>query len=405
MGKTDRFTDGNRLNDTDSTRRSSEGRRTFLKTTAGGVALGLTGLAGCLGGDEDGNGNGNGNGNGDDSTSTDPLEVDPADELIIQMPGGHYLNSFEERVFEEFESEYGITVEIELHGDQFAGYSQIQSGQSDADMFKSSPATHQMGAVEGVWHAFDADALDNYGNLLETFQNPIYDPEDHLYGIPYVYGTVGMAYNRDELGELDSWEACWDTANDGDISMQGTDFLRVFTTAMYLGMDPNDIEVDGSYEAGIEQIWDAVREQRELVTTYWSTGDEHVRLYAQNEALVGEAWGGRIYGAVQDGHDHLGYVVPEEGAYGWSDNWTIIDETSPERKAAAFAFLDYLLEDDTIQGLSEMLGYPPATTATSDEIEGLYDYDPTGGDRLTFLDPAYSDQHEDEWSDAWESIQ
>ncbi|MCW8172410.1 extracellular solute-binding protein [Natrialba swarupiae] len=109
---------------------------------------------------------------------------------------------------------------------------------------------------------------------------------------------------------------------------------------------------------GIEQIWDAVREQRELVTTYWSTGDEHVRLYAQNEALVGEAWGGRIYGAVQDGHDHLGYVVPEEGAYGWSDNWTIIDETSPERKAAAFAFLDYLLEDDTIQGLSEMLGYP-----------------------------------------------
>ncbi|MCW8172411.1 extracellular solute-binding protein [Natrialba swarupiae] len=166
------------------------------------------------------------------------------------MPGGHYLNSFEERVFEEFESEYGITVEIELHGDQFAGYSQIQSGQSDADMFKSSPATHQMGAVEGVWHAFDADALDNYGNLLETFQNPIYDPEDHLYGIPYVYGTVGMAYNRDELGELDSWEACWDTANDGDISMQGTDFLRVFTTAMYLGMDPNDIEVDGSYEAG-----------------------------------------------------------------------------------------------------------------------------------------------------------
>jgi len=60
-------------------------------------------------------------------------------------------------------------------------------------------------------------------------------------------------------------------------------------------------------------------------------------------------------------------------------------------------FFDFLLEEDVLVPLAEALGYPPATGATSDVIETLGDYDPTGGERLTFLNPGYQEEHSDEY--------
>ncbi|QFU84430.1 ABC transporter substrate-binding protein [Natronorubrum aibiense] len=368
------------VGDAGSSSRGSQSRRRVLQSIGGVSAAGLAGLAGCIGGG-----------------SSDPF--------VVQVTGGNYIDSYESEVFSAFEEERDVNVEVNQISDQFDGYNQIQSGQSDAHVTITSANTLYMGASEGVWEPIDTGELNNYDSLADTFKNPVYDAGDDVHGIPTVYGTIGMAYNRDELGELDSWEACWDEANAGGITMQGTDFVRVFTTALYLGMDPNEIGADGSYEDGIQRVWDSVREQKDLVSSYWSTGDEHVRMYAQNEAYVGEAWGGRIKAAIDDGHDHLDYVIPEEGAYGWSDNWAMVSGIDDDKRSTAMAFFDFLLTEDVLVPLAEALGYPPATDATSDVIENLGDYDPTGGERLTFLDPGYQEEHSDEWSEEWESIQ
>ncbi|WP_254764545.1 ABC transporter substrate-binding protein [Natrinema marinum] len=359
---------------------SNRSRRRVLQSIGGVSAAGIAGLAGCLGGG-----------------SSDPF--------VVQVTGGNYIDSYESEVFSAFEEEQGVDVAVNQISDQFDGYNQIQSGQSDAHVTITSANTLYMGASEGVWEPINTDDLDNYDSLAETFKNPVYDAGDDVHGIPTVYGTIGMAYNRDEMGELDSWEACWDQANAGNVTMQGTDFVRVFTTALHLGMDPNDIGAESSYEDGIQQIWDSVREQKELISSYWSTGDEHVRMYAQNEAYVGEAWGGRIKAAVDDGHDHLDYVIPKEGAYGWSDNWAMVSGIDDDKRSTAMDFFDFLLTEDVLVPLAEALGYPPATGATSDVIENLGDYDPTGGERLTFMDPGYQEDHSDEWSQEWERIQ
>lgn len=389
-------------------------RRNLLKTLGAGATAGIAGLAGCASGGNGGGGgddtttttesSGGGDDGGDDTTTTE-MDGDLADELIIQMSGGHYLDSYKEHVFNKFEEEFGVKITTSLVSNQFDGYSKIKSGQAEVDATITSVSTLYMGSEEDVWAEIDPNDVENYGSLLETFKNPIYDPGEAIHGIPAVYGTIGMAYNRDELGEQDSWAACWDTANEGRVTMEGFGFVRAFTTAMYLGMDPNTMEADGSYENGIEKIWDSVREQKPLVAKYWTSGDEHVRLFAQEQATVGEAWGGRIFGAVQDGHDFLDYVVPTEGAYAWSDQWVMVDGISEQKRRTVLTFMNFLLEEDTITPLTEMLGYPPATDAVSEGIKGLYDYDPSGGERLTFLDPAFKDKHNDDWSQTWEEIQ
>ena len=76
-----------------------------------------------------------------------------------------------------------------------------------------------------------------------------------------------------------------------------------------------------------------------------------------------------------------------------------------KRKRTVLTFMNFLLREDVMVPLTEMLGYPPATDATSEGIKNLYDYDPSGGDRLTFLDPAFKDKHNDDWSQTWEEIQ
>lgn len=391
-------------------------RRQVLKSMAGGAALGVAGLSGCLGGNDGGDAteeptatsaDDSGDDSGGDATEepTPTPEGDLADELVVQISGGHYLDSYTEHVFEPFEEEFGVSIEVNVVSNQFDGYSKIKSGQADIDATITSAATLYNGASEDVWAPINPDDVPNYANLLDTFKNPVYDPGEAVHAVPTVYGTIGMAYNRDEFGELDSWEACWDTANEGYVTMEGYGFVRVFTTAMYLGMDPNDIQVDGSYDAGIEKIWDSVREQKKLVQKYWATGDEHVRMFAQQQALLGEAWGGRIHGAVQDGYDFLDYVVPKEGAYGWSDNWVMVKGLSEEKRRTVNAYMNYLLSDDILVPLTETLGYPPATSATSADVKKLYDYDPSGGERLTFLNPGYKDEHNDAWSQTWEEVQ
>ncbi|MFC7228641.1 PotD/PotF family extracellular solute-binding protein [Salinirubellus salinus] len=358
-------------------------RRRFLQLTGAAGAAGLAGCVNSLGG----------GGN------------DLADTLVIQMEGGSMLEALKSEAFGPFEEEFGASVEVSLRSSQQNGYAKIKAGQAEADMTSVPPFTLYNGTKEGLWSPISTDEIPNYeSNVLDPLKNPVFDPGQEVHGIPHAYGTVGMAYNKNELDSPSSWSVTWDGSYEGHVAMEGFGFIRVFTTALEMGMDPNEIGANGSYEENIGKIWDRVAEQQDLVVTNWTSGDEQARLFASEDAWVGEAWGNVIYGAVQEGNDHLGYTIPEEGAYGYTQNHAILNDISETRRKTALEFINFLLRDDILQPVTEKLGLPPATSVTSDEIENLYDYDPRGGKGLKFPDVAYINEHNDEWSQRWEEI-
>lgn len=359
-------------------------RRRFLQAVGGTV--GAASLAGCTGIFGGGGGN-------------------LADTIVIQMEGGTMLDALESEAFDQFEEEFDVSVETSLRSSQQSGYAQLQAGQAEVDIASVPPFTLYNGTQDDLWDTISPDEVPNFeSNVLDPLKNPIFDPGEELHGIPHAYGTVGMAYNNDELDDPTSWGATWDEANSGHVAMEGFGFIRVFTTALYLGMDPNDVGADSSYDEAIEEVWSAVEEQQDLVVTNWTSGDELGRLFASEDAWVGEAWGNVIYGAVQDGNDHLSYVIPDEGAYGYTQNHALVQDLSEERRNTALEFINFLLRDDILRPVTEQLGLPPATSVTSDTIEGLYDYDPSGGENLIFPDVEYINEHDDEWSTRWEEI-
>lgn len=360
-------------------------RRRALQLAAGAGTVSLAGCTSIMGGGGD--------------------KSEYADEIVLQMEGGSMLEALKSEAFTKFEEEFGTTVEVSLRSSQQSGYAKIKAGQANVDFTSVPPFTLYNGTKDDLWAEIDPSKIPNYQDkVLDPLKNAAFDPGDSLHGIPHAYGTVGMAYNKNELDDPTSWGATWDSANEGKVAMEGFGFIRVFTTALYLGMDPNDIQLDGSYEDGIEKIWETVKKQQELVVTNWTSGDEQARLFSSKDAWVGEAWGNVIYGAVQDGNDHLDYTIPEEGAYGYTQNHALVKDISDKKKKTVYEFINFLLRDEILQPVTEKLGLPPATDVTSEKIKNLYDYDPKGGEGLKFPDVGYINEHNDEWSQRWESV-
>ena len=388
-------------------------RRRFIKTIGTGAAVSLTGLAGCTGG---GGGDGDGDGGGGETTTTEATTTgttnesdgdELADELQFYSWGGSTQEALTEHIIEPFEEEYGVTVKQSSFSSQDKMVANIQSSpEGSYDVVMPAVAGAYNAVQQDLLEPIRIDNVDTWENLLPVFQDfKVLGGSDETYVAPVYYGTVGMVYNSDHVSGSPpfSWEKTWDEEFADRLTLEGFAFVRVFTTALALGMDPNKIQgEDGTYESGIEAVYDAMAEQHELVKTYWTSGQEQTTLYSNETAHLGDGWSGRILSLQEDGYDNLHYTIPEEGAYGWGDSFAIAKGS--ERRYTAEKFIEYTYRSEVMEQLSPQIGYPPATQATNEDIEALPDFDPTGGDRLVFQDQEFKGEHQEDWSNTFEQI-
>ncbi|TYL35950.1 spermidine/putrescine ABC transporter substrate-binding protein [Natronococcus pandeyae] len=360
---------------------SRHSRRQFVRGTGALSAVGITAVAGCLGSDDD-----------DDGT------------LGLYSWGGSTQEALMDHVVEPFEAEYDVEVEATSFDNQDSMLSNIRSSpEGSYDIVMPSAERTYEAVQQDLLEPIRTEDIDTWNNLFPVFQDLALDPGDDAHVAPLYYGTIGMVYNTDYIDTSSpSWELLWDEEYEDRITVQDFAMLRVFNAALSLGLDPNTLESDGSYEDGLEMVYDAMAEQHELVRTYWGSGQEQVTQYQEESSYVGTGWGGRILALQDEGYDQLEYAIPEEGAKGWSDMLAIAKGS--ENRELAEQFIGFAYQDEVIQDLSPEIGYPPATGVETDEIEALPDFDPSGGEGLLFEDPEFIDEHEDEWMDTFDAI-
>ncbi|MCU4802463.1 PotD/PotF family extracellular solute-binding protein [Halobacteria archaeon HArc-gm2] len=380
----------------------------------GASGAAIAGLAGCLDGSSSGDGTETSDGSDDTSESAGTTTTtsssggqEMADTLKFYSWGGSTQEALTEHLIEPFEDEYGVTVEQSSFSSQDKMLANVRSSPDGSyDVIMPSLSGSYNAVKQGLVEPIRLDNVDTWSNLLPAFQeyNSAASGDDH-YVAPLYYGTVGMVYNSDEVSGSPpfSWQETWKDQYSGALTLEGFAFVRVFTTALSLGMDPNVMEGDtGSYEKGIEKVYDAMAEQHEYVTKYWTSGQEQTTLYSNDTAVLGDGWSGRILALQEDGYDNLHYTIPEEGAFGWADTFAIAKGS--ERRYTAEKFLQYAYRPEVQESLSPTLGYPPATQATSSDIEALPDFDPSGGERLKFQNQQFKEEHQDDWNSTFEKI-
>jgi spermidine/putrescine transport system substrate-binding protein len=319
--------------------------------------------------------------------------------------GGVVSEAFRQYAFEPYTKATGIQVVDGTFGGADEYLSRVKASQ---------PGEYNIAHLSGVFDYARYDGLglsttlneDNIPNLqyvipklVEVLRNV---SDGTLSGVPYDYGTTGLAYNRAHVSDEEMQEMgariLIDPALEGKIGGWSDWRTRIWMAALQTDQDPNNIE-------DMDAVWDAIREHRDLALKYWTSGAELMSLLAEGEIYVTEGWSGRIYALQEQGHD-IGYMDPPNG-YGWQECLFVLKGSPTE---ACEELLNFMLAPETSIAVAEGQNYPPALDPTKvdlgEKIPTLPAFDPTGTlDGLTFADPAYWNGHEQEWSKTFGRIQ
>lgn len=290
---------------------------------------------------------------------------------------GDYID---EELITEFEEETGIRVIYETFDSNEAMLTKIEQGGTSYDIAVPSEYTIAKMVDEELLIPLDHDKLPNRKHLNPDFMDLSFDP-GNAYSIPYFWGTVGIVYNKEMVGDktFTSWDDLWDEDFENDI-------LLVDGAREIMGMSLNSLGYslntkDESELQEAKEKLDALSPNIKAIV-----GDEIKMLIGSKEAPIGVVWSGEAAEIMYE-NDELDYVVPEEGSNLWFDNM-VIPKTA-DNVEGAHQFINFMLEPEHAAQNAEYVGY---STPNESGYE-LLPEDISGDDRF-YPDPEITEKLE-----------
>lgn len=257
---------------------------------------------------------------------------------------GDYID---ESVLKEFEEKYNIRVIYDVFATNEDMYVKLKAGGSDYDVAIPSDYMIKKMIDEDMLHPINFDNIPNYKYIEDRFKNLDYDP-DNQYSVPYMWGTVGILYNKTMVDEpVNSWKILWNEKYSKQILMMDSQRDSIGITLKMLGYSLNTKD-----ENELEEAREALIEQKPLVLAY--VGDEVKDKMIAGEAALAVVWSGDAIYMMRENED-LAYVVPEEGSNLWFDAM-VIPKTSKNKEAAEL-FINFMCESEIAFKNSDYIGY------------------------------------------------
>ncbi len=271
-------------------------------------------------------------------------------------------------VLDMFEEETGIKVQYDEFSTNEDMYIKVKSGGSKYDIIIPSDYMIEKMIKEDMLAELNFDNIPNYANVDDQFKNLAYDP-DGKYSVPYMWGTVGIVYNKTMVEEpITSWNALWDEKYKKQIFMLDSprDSIGVALKLMGYGFNAENTEQ-------LEIAKEKLIEQRPLVLSY--VVDEVRDAMLAGEAAMALVWSGEgMYLTWND--ENLEYVIPEEGSNIWFDS-IVIPKDAPHKEEAE-AFINFLCRPDIAKLNVEEIGYATPIPAAQELLAPEIKDDPMG---------------------------
>lgn len=273
----------------------------------------------------------------DDSGEATEGELPFEGETLTVLNWNDY-GSDQDYAVEGFEERTGATVEHVYHssGEELREILRT-GGIGEIDVTNPNFSFLQQMVEEDMLQPLDEDRIDNLDEVYEDFlQSDDLYADGELYGAPWVWGSTGLTYNTEHFDEEPtSWGVLWDDAWEGQVGFMDSPVEAIMLTALYLGDDPHDPDLDAVREALVDM--------RPNVELYWGSSDDWTRAFTTEAISVGNFWAGDAGSMMEEG-EPVGYVIPEEGAVGWIDAWTVVaDSPNPE---LAHAWIDWMISEE-----------------------------------------------------------
>ncbi|HEY3424646.1 MAG TPA: ABC transporter substrate-binding protein [Negativicutes bacterium] len=252
---------------------------------------------------------------------------------------------------------------------------------------------------ENLLEAIDTNKLENYQHIIDKFKNlPENSLDGKIYAIPWVWGSTAIAYNTNTIKEnIDSVNVLWDENYKGKIAFRDDFNDAVMTAAIALGQNPNR-------PSDLNAIKNKLLAQKPLNKTYWKTGDEWSKLFANNQIAVGIMWSGQAALMKNEGQP-IKFVVPKEGAIGWVDNWAIV-RNAPNQDLA-YKFIDFMLDKEFQENWAKSGGPAPTNRLAIAGLDAKLVEDNSMSE--TVLNKLYFIAYQDDatkkaWNELWQEV-
>ncbi|MCC3376176.1 PotD/PotF family extracellular solute-binding protein [Cohnella sp. REN36] len=248
----------------------------------------------------------------------------------------------------EFEKETGIKVIYQTFDSNEAMMTKIAQGGTTFDVSIPSEYAISKMKADNLLLPLDHAKLPNLKYIDPRYLDLDFDP-GNAYSIPYFWGTVGIVYNPELVGDLkfDSWQDLWDPSLKNNI-------LLVDSAREVIGMGLNSLGYSLN-DRNEDHLQEALRKLKTLTPNVKAlVGDEIKMLLANEEAAVGLVWSGDA-SEIMDENDKLDYVIPKEGSNLWFDNM-VIPKTARNIEGA-HRFINFMLDPKHAARNAEYVGY------------------------------------------------
>ncbi|EBA17341.1 periplasmic polyamine-binding protein, putative [Roseobacter sp. SK209-2-6] len=288
----------------------------------------------------------------------------------------NWADYFGETSVSGFEEASGTKVTLDYFDSNEVLETKMLAGGSGYDVVFPAASNAERQLQAGALLPIDTSRLQNYGNLDPEILAALDKvPGGRQLGVPYTWGTIGLAYDpvkiSEQLGDLpvDSWDLLFKPEYASKLKNCGVAVLdspveMLSVTLNYLGKDPYS-------ETKAE-----LAEAKELLAgmapnvTYFSNQRAAVDLPSGNLCLAvmysGDAGLAQARAIEAENGVEIAYAIPREGTLMWIDLMAIpVDAPNPDE---AYRFIDHMLQPEVIAEVTNTVFFANANAKSDESI-------------------------------------
>ena len=260
----------------------------------------------------------------------------------------NYGENIDEETVKEFEKQYGIKVNIETFDDMENMYQKVKNEGVKYDVILVSDALMPRMIKENLIQELNKDNIPNISQMDEEYLNLEIDP-GNKYSVPYMFGTVGLIYNKDVVKEnVDSWDILWNEKYKDKVFMFDTYRDTIGVALKKLGYSLNSTD-----PKQIEEAKELLIKQRKTVDPIYGV-DNGTTMIPAGESDINMIWSGEGLN-LQEENPNLVYIVPKEGANFWIDSLCI--PSNAKNVEGAEKFINFVSDKESALRIADEIGY------------------------------------------------
>lgn len=282
----------------------------------------------------------------------------------------NWANYMDPDILLEFKQRTGITVKQSyFDSDTTRDELLLETEGKGFDLVLINDASMKILAQRGWLETLDEQAIPNLKHINSRWRSQF--EESRAFGVPYLWGTVGIVYRKDLVPfSVSSWMDLLRPTPElhGKISMIADSADMIGMALKALGYSLNSVNEEELNEA--EALLQA---QAPAVKTYRYLSLNQDSALLSGKIIMSMMYNGDTY-ALQKYNENIAFVLPKEGGNIWTDYLSVLS-ASP-RKEEAKQFINFLNEPEIAARLALFAHYASPNQAAEELLPQAFKNDP-----------------------------